>query len=229
MMDLYTGLEPERWVGVGPGVFGCKPDHPALQVWKQFIKEMYGYGEKIYGVLDIIPMPVFWWDQFGLVGPRGFSFAIWAALNLNGNNDAIFKESMINMLPDNQCFLADGPINDPWKGNQTILVGDEYFNFERFGYQEYGGGWIMQDEPSWDTKDGRKAKHHVLLDMTDRKDILRPNQVSMENYDEERERSNPIGKKMVYDQYLKLYFETNEGKYVDKIAKIQDARFNDEL
>lgn len=146
-MDLYTGLEMPRWTGLGPGVVAARKGHPAGYIWLQFIRELYGYGEPVYGVLDLIPMPLFWLDQFGIVGPRAFTFAVWAALDKETNNDSMFKESMINFLPEFGCYTMakdDGHF-DPWEGNETISIGGEIMHFERFGHQMYEGSWIMKD------------------------------------------------------------------------------------
>ena len=47
--DLYTGLEPPTWTGVGSGVIAAKPNHPAIQTWKEFILEYWGYRPIKYG------------------------------------------------------------------------------------------------------------------------------------------------------------------------------------
>jgi len=57
--DLYTGLELPNWTGLGAGVVGVKPKHPAMKTWKDVILEYWGYRPSKYGSLDFMPMPCF--------------------------------------------------------------------------------------------------------------------------------------------------------------------------
>lgn len=103
--DLYTGLELPNWTGLGAGVVGVRPKHPAMKTWKDVILEYWGYRPSKYGSLDFMPMPCFFQDCFGTAGPRAFSFAIWYNLGKHGNSDAIFKESIINFDVKNDAYL----------------------------------------------------------------------------------------------------------------------------
>lgn len=64
----------------------------------------YGLAPDIYGARDLMPMPAFRDDLSWTSGPRASSFGVWANLNKWGNNDAIFKMSMLNMDITHDCW-----------------------------------------------------------------------------------------------------------------------------
>lgn len=95
VMDMYTGFEGMNWPGISPSIIGVRPRHQAIDDWKNFVLQYYGFRKDVYGTRNIMPMPTFKEDIFATSGPRALTFAIWANLNKWGNNDAIFKTSMI--------------------------------------------------------------------------------------------------------------------------------------
>jgi hypothetical protein len=66
-----------------------------MEEWRNFVLAYYGFRKDIYGTQDVMPMPTFREDILSTSGPRGLTFAIWANLNKWGNNDVIFKTSVL--------------------------------------------------------------------------------------------------------------------------------------
>lgn len=68
-----------------------------MEEWKNFILAYYGFRDDVYGTKELMPMPTFKDDIVSTSGPRGLTFAVYNNLNKWGNNDAIFKVSMISL------------------------------------------------------------------------------------------------------------------------------------
>lgn len=95
-LDLYTGWDG-RWIsGLAAGIFATRPKHQAMKDWLDFSLGYYGVAPDTFGAKELIPMPAFRDDISYTSGPRACTFAVWRNLNKWGNNDAIFKMSMIN-------------------------------------------------------------------------------------------------------------------------------------
>lgn len=67
-----------------------------MRDWLDLCLGYYGLAPDIFGAKDLMPMPAFRDDISWTSGPRAFSFSLWSNLNKWGNNDAIFKMTMIN-------------------------------------------------------------------------------------------------------------------------------------
>lgn len=97
VMDSYMGFEGFSWPGIAPGLIAARPKHQAMKEWLDFILAYYGFREDVYGTKELMPMPFFRQDIVSTSGPRGLTFAVHNNLNKWGNNDAIFKVSMISL------------------------------------------------------------------------------------------------------------------------------------
>lgn len=96
-LDLYTGSEGTMMPSCSPGIFAARKAHQAMGDWLDLLFGYYGIIPDYFGAKDLMPMPAFRDDISWTSGVRAFSFAIWNNLNKWGNNDAIFKMSMINV------------------------------------------------------------------------------------------------------------------------------------
>lgn len=56
--DFYTGDNGRNAHSITMSNFGIRKDHPALLVWKQLLLEWYGYRPKLWGVREMLPMPI---------------------------------------------------------------------------------------------------------------------------------------------------------------------------
>lgn len=67
----------------------------------------------------------------------------------------------------------------------------------------------MPSDASFKLADGRTQKQFWLVDMGDRKDILRPNYVTNDTLKAERERfsDRPLVQTLYYDRWFKEYFK----------------------
>jgi hypothetical protein len=97
VLDLYTGNEGVFFPVCAAGIFAARKHHQATKTWMEFLLGYYGLGPDVYGARELMPMPTFRDDISWSSGPRACSFSIWANLNQWGNNDAIFKMTVINM------------------------------------------------------------------------------------------------------------------------------------
>jgi len=78
-------------------------------------------------------MPTFRDDISWTSGPRAGSFAVWTNLNKWGNNDAIFKMTMLTVDIDHHSFKFQkyyGYVIDDNPRQETITIGGERFHFE---------------------------------------------------------------------------------------------------
>jgi hypothetical protein len=66
-----------------------------MDEWRNFVLAYYGFRKDIYGTQELMPMPTFREDILSTSGPRGLTFAVWNNLNKWGNNDVIFKTSVL--------------------------------------------------------------------------------------------------------------------------------------
>ena len=126
VMDSYTGFEGMNWPGLSPGIIAARPKHQAMWDWLNFVLQYYGYREDTFGTLSIMPMPTFKEDIYATSGPRALSFAIWNNLNKWGNNDAIFKMSMINQDITHGSYKYQkfyGFLYDDNPRKETITIG----------------------------------------------------------------------------------------------------------
>lgn len=125
-------------------------------------------------------MPTFKEDIMATSGPRALTFAIWANLGKWGNNDAIFKTSMIALDTKHGSYRQQkktGQIMDDNPKHERIRIGGKPFDFDRFGYyrfeREFGfrtksGAWSVPKGLMWKLPNGDQEVHLWLVDMTDR-------------------------------------------------------------
>lgn len=97
VFDSYTASEGAYFSGIAAGIFAARKKHQAMKDWLDLILGYYGLAPDVYGARDIMPMPAFRDDISWTSGPRGWSFALYANLNKWGNNDAVFKMTLMNM------------------------------------------------------------------------------------------------------------------------------------
>ena len=127
-MDLYTGSEGPAWPGLAAGIVGAKLGHPAILAWKYIILEYYGFRPNVWGTYKLIPMPAMRDEVSGTSGPRFFSFAVWAHMHQYGNNDVIFKLSVLNLNTDHKSYKfqrGTGMMRDNDPMHETIQIGNE--------------------------------------------------------------------------------------------------------
>ena len=43
------GFEGMNWPGISPGVIGTRPKHQAMEDWRQFVLQYYGYRKDEFG------------------------------------------------------------------------------------------------------------------------------------------------------------------------------------
>ena len=111
-----------------------------MEEWMNFILAYYGYRPDVYGVNTLIPMPTFREDIVSTSGPRGLTFAVFNNLNKWGNNDAIFKVSMMSLDVDHGAYLQQrklGDIIDDEPKKEILMIGGKEMEFERFGYYRF--------------------------------------------------------------------------------------------
>lgn len=152
-------------------------------------------------------MPTFREDIISTSGPRGLTFGVWNNLNKWGNNDAIFKTSMMALDTQHGSYRQQkktGEVIDDHPKSETITIGGKEFEFERFGHyrfeRDYGfrtksGKWHVPKDLMWNKQDGTQEVQLWLMDMTDRKDILSPNYVTADTLKDMRKKYN--GKALV--------------------------------
>lgn len=81
---------------LGPGLFGAKPQHPIVNTWLQLVEEFHGISDKEeFGVSEILPCPMECWDYMWTLGPRLFTAAVYISNSQPGNNDIIFRQSIL--------------------------------------------------------------------------------------------------------------------------------------
>lgn len=212
VMDSYTGSEGIYFSGIAAGIFAARKNHQAMKDWLDLLLGYYGHAPDIFGARDLMPMPAFRDDISWTSGPRSFTFSIWANLNKWGNNDCIFKLSMINEDITHSSYKYQkfyGYIIDDNPKKETITIGNQKYHFEQFGYQDNIGSWHLPSDASFKLPDGRTQKQFWLMDMGDKVDILRPNYVTKETLEEERERysDRPLVQQLFYDEWFKAYFQ----------------------
>lgn len=124
VMDSYMGFEGHTWPGIASGVIAARPKHQAMEEWRDFILSYYGYRDDLYGTKDIMPMPTFRQDIISTSGPRGLTFAVFNNLNKWGNNDAIFKVSMLSLDMTHGAYQHQTNIGDIIDDNpkEEVLV-----------------------------------------------------------------------------------------------------------
>ena len=104
----------------------------------QLLFELNGQIIDVYGLYEVIPVPMQCADFIYQHGPRSFMMALQMANNQNGNNDAIFKSTIL---------LKDSGQKDPehelnW---EYINVAGKKVRIDRIGYQSTGNeNWVAK-------------------------------------------------------------------------------------
>lgn len=183
-----------------------------------------------------MPMPAFRDDISWTSGPRGISFGVWANLGKWGNNDAIFKMAMMNMDPNHGFYKYNkyyGWVIDELENSrrESILIGGQKYHFDQFGWQVNAGSWHVPSSASFKLEDGRVQKQFWLLDFGDKDDIEKPNYISRETFEEERERfsDRPLVQKIYYDIWFKEYFKLQDGRYIDNMQMASNLSNHGEI
>jgi len=104
-------------------------------------------------------MPTFRDDISGSSGPRAYSFTMWKNLNKHGNNDAIFKCSVLNLDIEHGSYRyqkSTGQIIDDDPKREQLKIGGEIHTFKRFGFQTNIGSWHVPSDKMWKLKDARE-------------------------------------------------------------------------
>jgi len=187
-----------------------------------------------------MPMPTFKEDILATSGPRALTFGVWNNLNKWGNNDAIFKTSMIALDITHGAWKQQtktGQIIDDYPQHEAIKIGGKVFEFDRFGHYRFerdfgfrtsNGQWHMPEQLMWSLPDGHEEVQLWLADFTDRDDIMSPNQVS--NATLKQYRSKYQGKmlvqKIIFDKWLSNYFKTYDGKYIDRLLEYEQKVYS---
>lgn len=180
-MDLYTGDEGGQMGGIAAGVFGARKYHQAIKDWMDLLLGYYGVASDTFGSRDLMPMPAFRDDISWTSGPRAISFAVWANLNKWGNNDCLWKMTMIDMDIDHYSFGYQkfyGYIIDDNPRQETITIGGQKYHFDQFGFQVNIATWHVPGGAEFKLEDGRMQQQYWLMDMGDKEDILKPNYVT---------------------------------------------------
>jgi len=225
------GFEGHNWPGIAPGLIAARPKHQAMEEWLNFILAYYGYREDVYGTKDIMPMPYFRQDIVSTSGPRGLTFAVHNNLNKWGNNDAIFKVSMLSLNISHGAYQQQmrlGEIIDDNPAEEVLTIGGNEKVFERFGFyrfeREYGfrlktGEWNMPKIMTWKLENGKEEGQYWVIDLNDRNDILSPNYVTKDTiqYYRKKYAGRPLVQSMLFDQWFPEYFKTYEGRYADRL------------
>jgi hypothetical protein len=137
VFDSYTGSEGLQTCGLAAGIVGARRKHQAMKDWMDLLLGYYGITPDVFGARDIMPMPAFRDDISWTSGPRAFTFSIWANLNKWGNNDAIFKMSLINQDIDHSSWKYQkfyGMLIDDNPRKESVTIGGQKYHFDQFGY-----------------------------------------------------------------------------------------------
>lgn len=132
-LDFYSGSEGTMSPGVAAGIFGVRPKHQIMKDWLDFLLGYYGLTPDVFGTRDLMPMPAFRDDTSWTSGLRGLGFAVWKNLDKWGNNDAIFKVSMLNMDASHHNWGYQkfyGFIYDDNPRRESITLGGTKYHFE---------------------------------------------------------------------------------------------------
>jgi len=222
VLDLYTGDEGLHFPGVAAGIFAARKHHQACKTWMDFLFGYYGIAPDVYGAREIMPMPTFRDDISWSSGPRASSFGVWANLNKWGNNDAIFKMTMLNLDMTHHSWKFQkfyGYVVDDNPREETITIGGERYHFDQFGFQFNTGTWHVPAEAFFELEDGRTQNQYWLFDFSDKEDILRPNYVTKDTIASERARysDRPLVQWLFYDIWFPEYFKKQTGAYMDNM------------
>jgi hypothetical protein len=204
------------------GIFAARKYHQATKDWMDFLLGYYGLAPDVFGARSIMPMPTFRDDVSWSSGPRACSFSIWANMNKWGNNDAIFKMTLINMDVDHHAYKYQkfyGFIIDDNPRKESITIGGQKYHFDQFGYQDNIGTWHVPADATFKLEDGRTQNQFWLFDMGDKENILRLNYVTNETLAKERERyaDRPLVQQLFFDRWFPAYFKMQEGRYIDNM------------
>ena len=195
--------------------------------------EWYGLASRdIWGVNALLPMPVERESLSRTSGPRFFSIAIWATKGMFGNNDAIFKSTVLNVKKNHRsqrrellirnnnffyfhasdhCIFYDGirhHSDEHWS--------DDY-KFRQMGWQTNMRPWKFRHRLYWtqvDTGEQRRKIH--VLDVRDKDDIYAPMRNTRQNIEQmaaKYEARNRMSAIYFRDYFVKFYENTEDQVY----------------
>lgn len=171
IVDFYSAFQDEgslmsRKHG---SILAARPKHQIMHTLLQLLFELNGQIIDVYGLYEVIPVPMQCTDFVLQHGPRSFMMAMQMANNQNGNNDAIFKSTIL--LKDSGEADPDHEAN--W---EYINVAGKKVRVDRIGHQTAG-------DDDWMKKCRDKERDLMyIVDPADTENLL-----SLQQYDFSRQ------------------------------------------
>ena len=139
------------------GIFASRAKHEIMRDWLDLVLGYYGVLPDVFGTLDLMPLPAFRDDVSYTSGPRLMTYATLRNLNKWGNNDAIFKMTLINQDVTHHSFIWGkyyGFVVDDNPKKEAIAIGGTKYHFDQFGYQINVGSWHVPSDAEFLLPDG---------------------------------------------------------------------------
>ncbi len=118
-------------------IVAARPKHPVMHTLLQLLFELNGQIIDVYGLYEVIPIPLMCTDFVLQHGPRTWMMSLVMSTNINGNNDALFKPTIL---------LHDSGESDPNHelNFEEITVAGKKVRVDRIGYYKKS-----EDDDAW--------------------------------------------------------------------------------